>query len=219
MMYRRSRPVLEWEEGEVQTVDDGAWSTLFTATDPSLTGAVSGSWHQPYTFHWCHCQCASSNLVWHATERQPGTKAARNPVSCWRWVSCLLPSSMMASHFDYDGVANTTQGDASCAPTPRRVPRSCIPEGQYPQHNGQEQCAAPHGSGSLKCRCDQVRLAVDDTGRRPPSCTLKTSTLAQGGAAHQCDASGLLGLMCTRAGAGEGRVSLCRDLPAYWGCD
>ncbi|GFH06173.1 uncharacterized protein HaLaN_00758 [Haematococcus lacustris] len=50
----------------------GAWSTLFTATDPSLTGKGFGY----YGPNWAG--------AWHATERQPGTKAARNPVSCWR---------------------------------------------------------------------------------------------------------------------------------------
>jgi len=54
-----------------QTAYHGSWSTLFAATEPSLTG-------KGYAFYgpnWAG--------LFHSVERQPGNKAARNPVSCW----------------------------------------------------------------------------------------------------------------------------------------
>ncbi|GFH11123.1 uncharacterized protein HaLaN_06566, partial [Haematococcus lacustris] len=55
-----------------QTQYHGAWSTLYAATEPSLSGKGFGYF--------------GPNMLglWHATERQPGTKQARNPVTCWR---------------------------------------------------------------------------------------------------------------------------------------
>ncbi|GFH06170.1 WW domain-containing oxidoreductase [Haematococcus lacustris] len=55
-----------------QTPYHGAWSMLYAATAPPLTGKGFGYF--------------GPNLLgmWHATERQPGTWAAHNPVTCWR---------------------------------------------------------------------------------------------------------------------------------------
>ncbi|KAL6759727.1 hypothetical protein V8C86DRAFT_1243064 [Haematococcus lacustris] len=55
-----------------QTPYHGAWSAIYACTEPKLTGKGSGYF--------------GPNLLnmWHATERQPGTKQARNPYWCWR---------------------------------------------------------------------------------------------------------------------------------------